>query len=311
MVEMKGSQHPWLVESPYMSRRTAYVGKVLNGDPIARLGAFCFLASKVTRDACLALLDHGLFVPMNFILAWPFIQVDTLAMMFAEGGSQTARCNYMLTDVTMPEDGIHKKQDWNLTTWLGANNINPCNQIIVPDVACAGYKNGLGSKLIRHLEINSDSGMRLSDPIFDGCIPMDVPVTFDRKSALLEHHNPLPLFGKHDPEVYAGIFPRNKDIFNPEKPHFASWPAYNAHFGFDRINEGAKYDASSYLALRLNTYIPGTMYLRRTQTWTGETYDLVRGCKGTGHLDHVDPDKENFRGFLDGLIEFKDTYASY
>jgi hypothetical protein len=311
MVEMKGSQHPWLVESPYMSRRTAYVGKALKGDPIARLGAFCFLASKVTRDACLALLDHGLFVPMNFILAWPFIQVDTLAMMFAEGGLQTARCNYMLTDVTRPEDGNHKKMDWNLTTWLGANNTQPCNQIIVPDVACAGYKNGLGSKLIRDLAIDSDSGMRLSDPIFDGCIPMDVPVTFDRKSALLEQHNPLPLFGKHDPEVYAGIFPREKDIFNPDKPHFASWPAYNAHFGFDRINEDAKYDSSSYLALRLNTYIPGTMYLRRTQTWTGETYDLVRGCKGTGHLDHIDPDKENFRGFLDGLIEFKDTYASY
>jgi hypothetical protein len=311
MVETRGSQHPWLVESPYMSRRTAYVGRALKGDPIARLGAFCFLASKVTRDACLALLDHGLFVPMNFILAWPFIQVDTLAMMFAEGGIQTARCNYMLTDVTNPEDGNHKKLDWNLTTWLGANNTQPCNQIIVPDVACAGYKNGLGSKLIRNLPIDSDSGMRLSDPIFDGCIPMDVPVTFDRKSALLEHHNPLPLFGKHDPEVYAGIFPREKDIFNPDKPHFASWPAYNAHFGFDRINEGAKYDSSSYLALRLNTYIPGTMYLRRTQTWTGETYDLVRGCKGTGHLDHIDPDKENFRGFLDGLIEFKDPYASY
>jgi hypothetical protein len=311
MVDSIDTQHPWIVESPFMSRRTAYVGKVLKGDPIARLGAFCFLASKVTRDACLALLDHGMNVPMNFILAWPFIQIDTLAMMFAEGGIQTARCNYMLTDVTRPEDGVHKMLDWNLTTWLGANNTNPVNQIIVPDVACAGYRNGLGSSYITELEIHESSGNRLSDSKFDGCIPMDVAVTFDRKTALLEHHNPLPLFGKHDPLVYAGIFPRNKKIFNPDKPHFSSWPAYNAHFGFDKINEGARYDSSSYLALRMNTYIPGTMYLRRTQTWNGVAFDLNRGCRGTGHLDHIDPDTQNFRGFLDGLVEFTDPYASY
>jgi hypothetical protein len=311
MVDTVGdSEHPWLVESPYMSRRATYVGKVLKKDPIARLGAFCFLMSKVTRQACLALLDAGLNVPMNFILAWPFIQVDTLAMMFAEGGSQTARCNYMLTDVTNPEDGIHKMLDWNLTVWLGAANINPVNQIIIPDVAMGGYRSGLSSKYIRPV-IDAESGIRFSDPEFDGCIPMDVPVTFTRGSALQEQHNPLPLFGKHDPSMYSGIFPRNKNIFNPSKPHFASWPAYNAFFGFDKINEGARYDASSYLALKENAFIAGTMYLRRTQTWTGETFDLVRGCKGTGHLDHIDPDTENFRGFLDGIIEFKDTYASY
>lgn len=307
-----GTDSLWLTERQFMSRRALYIGRSLKSDPIARLGAFCFIMSKVTRDACLALLDNGLNVPMNFILAWPFIRVDTLAMMFAEGGLQTARCNYQLTDVTNPEDGIHKMHDWNLTTWIGSANTNPVNQIIIPDVACAGYRSGLNSKFVQpDAKINDETGFRLSDSKYDGCIVMDVPVTFDRKSAISERHNPLPLTGRHDPTRYIGIYSRQEEIFNPSEPHFASWPAYNAWFGFDKINAGAEYSNESYLDLRKNMFVAAAMYLRRTQTWNGITFNLDRGCKGTGHLDDIDPEKQNFRAYLDGTIEFKDSYARF
>jgi hypothetical protein len=307
-----GTDSIWLTERQFMSRRALYIGRSLKSDPIARLGAFCFIMSKVTRDACLALLDNGLNVPMNFILAWPFIRVDTLAMMFAEGGLQTARCNYQLTDVTNPEDGIHKMHDWNLTTWIGSANTNPVNQIIIPDVACAGYRSGLNSKFVQpDAKINDETGFRLSDSKYDGCIVMDVPVTFDRKSAISERHNPLPLTGRHDPTRYIGIYSRQEEIFNPSEPHFASWPAYNAWFGFDKINAGAEYSNESYLDLRKNMFVAAAMYLRRTQTWNGITFNLDRGCKGTGHLDDIDPEKQNFRAYLDGTIEFKDSYARF
>lgn len=313
LVDIDGTPQVWLVERQYMSRRAIYIGKQLADDPIARLGAFCFIMSKVHRDSCLALLDHGLLMPMNFILAWPFIQIDTLAMMFAEGGSQTARLNYGFSDVTNPEDGIHKIHEWNGTTVMGAGVINPMNYILFPDVAMAGYVSGLSSKFIPKTWKGASRGMKFSDPHNDGCFAMDVPVTFSRKTAVQEHHNPLPLFGKHDPEQYTGIYSQRGDIFNPQTPHFPSWPAYNYHYKFDAINENARYDGRSYRALKESRYIPGTMFLRNTQTYnplTGE-YHFVGGTRGTGHLDDIDPEKVNFKSLLDGAIEFRDSYASF
>ena len=303
----------WLVERQYMSRRAIYIGKNLADDPVARLGAFCFIMSRVHRESCIALLDHGLYVPMNFILAWPLIQIDTLAMMFAEGGSQTCKLNYAFTDVTNPEDGVHKIHEWNMTTLLGAGVINPMNVLLIPDAAMAGYVSGLSSKFISKTFQGTPRGFRPNDAHNDGCFAMDVPVTFNRKTAVHENHNPLPLFGKHDPERYVGIYSRRGDIFNPDMPHFASWPAYNAHYKFTAINENARYDGRSYRMLKESRYIPGTMFLRRTQTYnplSGE-YHFVGGTKGTGHLDDIDPEKVNFKAMLDGAIEFRDSYASF
>ena len=313
LVDIDGKEQNWLVERQYMSRRANYIGKHLADDPIARLGAFCFIMSRVHRESCIALVDHGLFVPMNFILAWPFIQVDTLAMMFAEGGKQTCKLNYMLTDVTNPEDGTHKIHEWNLTTLLGAGIINPMNCLLIPDVALAGYVSGLSSKFIRSDFKGHSRGFNAADPHNDGCFAMDVPVTFNRKTAIHENHNPLPLFGKHDPERYVGIYSRNDDVFNPKQPHFASWPAYNAHFHFDAINENARYDSRSYRMLKESRYIPGTMFLRNTQTYNPKSggYHFVGGTRGTGHLDDIDPEKVNFKAMLDGTIEFRDSYGSF
>lgn len=314
-VDTDGKSIPqqWLVERQYMSRRANYIGKQLADNPVARLGAFCFIMSRVHRDSCLALLDHGLFVPMNFILAWPLIQIDTLAMMFAEGGAQTAKLNYGFGDLTNPEDGQHKIHEWNGTTLMGAGVINPMNYLLIPDAALAGYVSGLSSKFISKDFQGTSRGFKSSDPHNDGCFAMDVPVVFNRKTAIHEDHNPLPLFGKHNPEHYVGIYSRRGDIFNPKKPHFASWPAYNAHFKFDAINENARYSNYSYRMLRESRYIPGTMFLRNTQTYnpmTGE-YHFVGGTRGTGHLDDIDPDKVNFKAMLDGAIEFRDSYASF
>lgn len=315
LVDVAGQVEPqsWLVERQYMSRRANYIGKQLADNPVARLGAFCFIMSRVHRDSCLALLDHGLFVPMNFILAWPLIQIDTLAMMFAEGGAQTAKLNYGFGDLTNPEDGQHKIHEWNGTTLMGAGVINPMNYLLIPDAALAGYVSGLSSKFISKTFQGTSRGFKSSDPHNDGCFAMDVPVVFNRKTAIHEDHNPLPLFGKHDPERYVGIYSRRGDIFNPKKPHFASWPAYNAHYKFDAINENARYSNYSYRMLRESRYIPGTMFLRNTQTYnpmTGE-YHFVGGTRGTGHLDDIDPDKVNFKAMLDGAIEFRDSYASF
>jgi hypothetical protein len=161
--------------------------------------------------------------------------------------------------------------------------------------------------------IQQSRGFDIANPKHDGCYVVDLPVTCTRSSVLREGHNPMPLFGRHDPAVYVGVYAARDNIFNPKEPHFPSWNAYNVNFGWTNVNQNARYDARSYRHLKESNFVPGTMFLCRTQTWNAAenrfTYD--NGTRGTGPLDFVDPEKTDFKAMMDGTVDFKDSYASF
>jgi hypothetical protein len=288
----------------------------LANNKIALLGAFCFIFSRINRKACHALLDNGLRLPMNFGLMWPFIRINTYAILFAQGGAETCQLRYGFTRATNPSDGMHMMQHINLVTTMGCAVINPANIVIIPDAALAGYASGLSSKFMKHPResvIQQSRGFDIANPKHDGCYVVDLPVTCTRSSVLREGHNPMPLFGRHDPAVYVGVYAARDNIFNPKEPHFPSWNAYNVNFGWTNVNQNARYDARSYRHLKESNFVPGTMFLCRTQTWNAAenrfTYD--NGTRGTGPLDFVDPEKTDFKAMMDGTVDFKDSYASF
>lgn len=299
-----------------MARRANYIMDKLVNNRIALLGAFCFIFSRISRQACHALLDNGLRLPMNFGLMWPFIRINTYAILFAQGGAETCQLRYGFTRATNPSDGMHMMQHINLVTTMGCAVINPANIVIIPDAALAGYESGLSSKFMKHpreTKIQASRGFDIANIKHDGCFVVDLPVTYTRSSVLREGHNPMPLFGRHDPAVYVGVYAARDNIFNPKEPHFPSWNAYNVNFGWTNVNQNARYDARSYRHLKESNFVPGTMFLCRTQTWNAAenrfTYD--NGTRGTGPLDFVDPEKTDFKAMMDGTVDFKDSYASF
>jgi hypothetical protein len=305
-----------LLDRGDMARRANYIMDKLANNKIALLGAFCFIFSRINRKACHALLDNGLRLPMNFGLMWPFIRINTYAILFAQGGAETCQLRYGFTRATNPSDGMHMMQHINLVTSMGCAVINPANIVIIPDAALAGYQSGLSSKFMKHpgeSKIQQSRGFDIANIKHDGCYVVDLPVTCTRSSVLREGHNPMTIFGRHDPAVYVGVYADRDNIFNPKEPHFASWNAYNVNYGWTNVNQNARYDARSYRHLKESNFVPGTMFLCRTQTWNAAenrfTYD--NGTRGTGPLDFVDPEKTDFKAMMDGTVDFKDSYASF
>jgi hypothetical protein len=305
-----------LLDRGDMARRANYIMDKLVNNRIALLGAFCFIFSRISRQACHALLDNGLRLPMNFGLMWPFIRINTYAILFAQGGAETCQLRYGFTRATNPSDGMHMMQHINLVTTMGCAVINPANIVIIPDAALAGYESGLSSKFMKHpreTKIQASRGFDIANIKHDGCYVVDLPVTCTRSSVMREGHNPMTIFGRHDPEVYVGVYADRDNIFNPKEPHFPSWNAYNVNFGWTNVNQNARYDARSYRHLKESNFVPGTMFLCRTQTWNSAenrfTYD--NGTRGTGPLDFVDPEKTDFKAMMDGTVDFKDSYGSF
>lgn len=299
-------------ERPNISERCLYVADKHAENPLARLGSFLFLFSKVTRKAVLSIVEHGLCSPMNFILAWPFIRVRTHAMLFAEAGPDTLQLRFGFSDMSTPVDAVHKLEYRHFSTYMAANVTDPVKLFIIEDAALSGYQSGLSSSFIPADQlINPDE----FDPEqYDGLFAIDAPVTFTRTTAIKEKHNPIPLTGYYNEARYnIGNFSNRDHIFKPALPHFPTFPAYDAHYGFSDINDavGAAYRRDSFMALKQSKYVPAEMYLKRTQVFNptskkGGNWTINDGgTQGTGHLDKIDPLVQDFKAALGGRIEFK------
>jgi hypothetical protein len=303
---MTDGENPQISERPNMGARASYIMDRLEHDAIARLAAFCFNASKPTRTSFYALLENGLHVPLNCMISWPFIQIDTLAMLFAETGIETARCNYGFQDMVNPVDGTHRIHEWDYALWAGAKVTNPNNILLIPDVSFTGYRTGLSAKPVNP-DFRVSRNMKAASA--DGVFYFDLPVTYTREHVSAEQKNPIPLAGKYDPAMFTGISRQRGDIFSSTVPPFPSWGAYNARYGFSEVNAGAVFDSSTYRRLKDSKYNPMLMFMRRTQTYNAirGKFDFENGYLGSGYLDDIDPSETNFRSTLDGNVEFKDS----
>ena len=301
----------YFVPRPNVSERCDYVARKLADDPLSRLGAFMFLFSKINRESVLAMVENGLCCPMNFMLAWPFIRVRTMAMLFAEKSPDTCNLYFLLNDITSPADGVRKMEYRHFSTYFAAKVNDPSKIMLIHDAALSGYESGLSSRFL-----GPDArlqGMNTDVSEFDGVFVMDVPVNFTRESVLRNDSWPIPITGFVDKKKYgAGNFADRKKIFSPDLPHFPTFSAYNIHYGFSTLNDGKEYTVKTYTDLKQSDYIPGEMFPKRVQVWnaiseTGGTWTIADGgMVGMGHLDKIDPAKEDFLGALSGTLTFVD-----
>lgn len=298
----------YLAECQHMATRVSLIQSAFPDDnsaenAICRYFAYSMAFLPINRRAFKTLVANNLYVPGNYSINWYAIRLNTQALLLAEGGPQTCRLNYNWVQTTVPNDAAHRMVLYNMSAWMGAKVIDPSKVIIIPDVGFDGYLGGMGKTFVRS---KADmQGKNRKD-----IIAMMVPITMTRDMAHTEEHNPIPLFGMHDRDFYNGTFD-NKDWTFRREPRFSTWTFYNHFFQFhDNMNPTAdKPLFANFRELRDNRYNPGTLWLRRTRSYNSATghFDYQRGTKGTGHLDAIDPERQNMRATLDGEIEMKDS----
>jgi hypothetical protein len=298
----------YLAECQHMATRVSLIQSAFPDDnsaenAICRYFAYSMAFLPINRKAFKTLVANNLYVPGNYVLSWHAIRLNTQALLLAEGGPQTCRLNYNWVQTTVPNDAAHRMVLYNMSAWMGAKVIDPSKVIIIPDVGFDGYMGGMGKTFVKS---KSDMNGKNRKDI----LAMMVPITMTRDVAHTEEHNPIPLFGMHDRDFYNGTFD-NKDWTFRREPRFTTWSFYNHLFQFhDNMNPVAdKPLFANFRELRQNRYNPGTLWLRRTRSYNSATghFDYQRGTKGTGHLDAIDPERQNMRATLDGEIEMKDS----
>lgn len=293
-----------VAEREYMSRRQAFIKHHLGQDPLARLMSFCFMLSAPTKQAMIALLDHNMPVPMNFVLAAPFINIDTEAIVFAEGGSQTAATGMNLLDINKTLDADHKIWNVHASVHTGAKIIQPEKILILEDAKFAGYISGLEPVFFKTHEDTVDFDItRMKHSMF--C--MDVSVKFTRDKAE-QDASPINLFGgRPDEKFYAYNFKNPASVFQTTTPDFDSYFAYASYFNFARANEDHTMNDRTYRDLRESDWIPGTMWPTRTRTYNRQAGAFQQTHRGMGHLDDIDLP---MREVLDGKIRYTDLHKN-
>jgi hypothetical protein len=294
-----------VAEREFMSERQAIIKHHLSHDPVARLMAFCFILSKPTQRAMLALLDHNLPVPMNFLIAAPFINIHTEAIVFAEGGSQTAQTGMNLLDINISQDAAHKEWLVNATVHTGAKITQAENVFILEDAKLAGYESGLELQWFTSLADVGDNFdiSRMKKSLF--C--MDVGTTFTRDVAEGQG-NPMTLFGgRPQQEFYPFEFKNQRAVFDKEKPDFDSYFAYASYWGFEKANLGRSAADRTYRDLREADFNPGACYSTRVRTYNSQQGVFLKTHRGSGHLDDIDLP---MRDILDGKVRYTDLHKT-
>ena len=295
--------HP-IVEREFMSIRQHKIATNFAHDPIARLFAFSFILSRVTKKGMKALLDHNMPVPMNFLLVAPYINIDTEAILFAKGGVETASTGMNLLDINKTFDGAHKIWNVHASVHTGTKIVSPENLLIIEDAKLAGYKYGLEKTFIT--EPNYATSDKHDRPGNDHgrWYAMDVPTTYTRDAAEeKEHSHPINLFGV-DPAMYPYQFATPQSIFGQYKP-FPSYGAYDHFFGFSRTNSDRYFSEVSYRSLRESDANPGACWPTRVRCYNRKTGHFEVASLGHGQLDDIELP---MRPTLDGRVSYKNMH---
>ena len=309
-----GKKGQWLAERQHIATRVSIIQSTFPEDrgaenAICRYFAYSMMFLHICRRSFLELVFNNLHIPMNYIFASYSIRMHTQALMLAEGGGQTCRFNFAHVMTSVPEDAGHRIRYYNMSTYMGAEVIDPSKVIMLNDVSMDGYLGGLSKTFVR-------TGQDMQGKNKKDIVAMGVPVTFTRDMSFTDQHNPLPLAGFHDSDYYNGSFPEKERIFRRE-PHFVTWPFYNHFLNFNHtVNlSNTKPLFTSFREVRKNRWNPLTLWHRRTRTYNSAkgvgVFDYSRGTLGSGHLDDLDPQLLNFRAALDGEIEYRVNHLEH
>lgn len=179
------------------NQQTKYIDN-LPPDSLKEQIAMDFLRTPITKQHLLAMARNGVYMPINFMCARPFIRHNMLSAVLMQGGTETGATFVGPSNMLHSDDGASKKHYGNYTFQHKAIVTDPTRIVIAEDVMFNGYRGGNNTNFFKTEEIrsltSSTGRSRLhSDRNRPSIMCMALPVTEEKFN-----HNPLDLRGHYN-----------------------------------------------------------------------------------------------------------------
>lgn len=176
------------------NQQGAYIDTLVSGT-IRKTIAIDFLRTPITKHHLLTMARNGVYIPINFMCARPFIRHNMLSAVLMRGGTETGATFVGPSNMLLSDDGAAKKHFGNYTFQHKAIVTTPKNIVIAEDVMFNGYRGGNNTRFfnleeIRSLTSSTGRNRLHSDRNRPSIICMALPVTEDKFN-----HIPLDLRG--------------------------------------------------------------------------------------------------------------------
>ena len=290
------------VQTYYLWHRVHHL-RVREPDQFARLGVFCMLFSKISKQADLACTAPGVAIPppdLCFMGVRPAIQQRTQGVLIARGGGEAGTMWWKHIDNKVGLDPLTKMWTSNFDAWLGAGVTDPRLITFHRDIYPSGGLTGYDTKVVSRNFSMTKRGSEKSLLVFY------TGSEFTRTKAL-ETANPFPLSGRFDRDYFGDTsFSSDaeaamNDNVNPPFPGF--W-YYAMLFSLQNMNGQNRWAAdTAHEELSHTRYISGIVFMEEHRSYGGnKRFDKKHG--GTGHT-RTWPD--NIRDISDGTHVFFST----
>lgn len=162
-------------------------------DPMERAIIIAFLTSRITYDNMEKMHDNDIFVPVDIILARPYMTYNMSSVVVMRAGSETGETIIGHQDFQMSSNTQDRTLEASYVYYAKAIVKNTRNVIIAPRVFCQEYVRGNNTKFVSEetlqSQIQRDSGVRAGD---ESLIAMMVPVghnSFEKNWIDFRGHN--------------------------------------------------------------------------------------------------------------------------
>jgi hypothetical protein len=263
------------------------------------------LMTPFSKKALKNFLRHSLPVPMNLMIANPFIRTRTDAMILAEGGAELGQLGFNLPHTGEGYDNHIKVRERHFTIFMAGVLKDNAKLIVKPDAKFAGYEGGLSDRFIDTPEQYPTPYDGVGSENFKGSmLVFDLPIS-ENRDEILAQASPCFLFGRPNEDMFDYQYTQDKEqILAPEKPSFSTQPFYKLHFNLDRINDGRYYQGGTYMELRESEYVPGVLLHRATRAYNPRSGRYEMDYHGKAHIDRCG--HPPIKPTLDGEITFGD-----
>jgi hypothetical protein len=116
---------------------------------IERCVNMAYCGTRVHKESFGQMYKNNVPPPIGFLLADPFIRIETSPLVLISPSQETGFLSYALPDFSEGKDEDRKMVNFSLTFHMGAIVMRPENILIMPDCVFEGYYGGGDGKLIK------------------------------------------------------------------------------------------------------------------------------------------------------------------
>jgi hypothetical protein len=116
---------------------------------IERCVNMAYCGTRVHKESFGQMYKNNVPPPIGFLLADPFIRIETSPLVLISPSQETGFLSYALPDFSEAKDEDRKMVNFSLTFHMGAIVMRPENILIMPDCVFEGYYGGGDGKLIK------------------------------------------------------------------------------------------------------------------------------------------------------------------